>query len=64
MPEPHFGHLPFIAGRPFFSFVFVGFFMVRFVLHFTQYAITIKTILLEYYKWIELEFVFDYSFLH
>jgi len=37
---PHFGHLPFIAGFPFFSFTFFGSDISRFARHFTQYAWT------------------------
>src|SRR6059036_2464584 len=37
---PHFGHLPFIAGFPFFSFTFFGSAISRFARHFTQYAWT------------------------
>ena len=38
---PHFGHVPFTAGRPFFSLVSLGFLISLFALHFTQYASTI-----------------------
>ncbi len=38
---PHVGHVPFTAGRPFFSVVSSGSLMSRFSLHFTQYAVTI-----------------------
>ena len=38
---PHFGHVPLIAGRPFFNLVFLGSLTVRFARHFTQYAVTI-----------------------
>jgi len=38
---PHVGHVPFTAGRPFFSLVSLGSFMSLFSLHFTQYAVTI-----------------------
>ena len=38
---PHVGHVPFIAGRPFFSLTSSGSLMSRFSLHFTQYAVTI-----------------------
>ena len=37
---PHFGHLPFIAGFPFFNFTFFGSDISRFARHFTQYAWT------------------------
>src|SRR5213594_1178300 len=37
---PHFGHLPFIAGFPFFNFTFFGSSISRFARHFTQYAWT------------------------
>lgn len=36
---PQFGHVPFVAGFPFFSFVFTGFFISIDFLHFTQYAL-------------------------
>jgi len=35
---PHVGQVPLTAGLPFFSLVSLGFFISRFVLHFTQYA--------------------------
>jgi hypothetical protein len=38
---PHVGHVPFTAGRPFFSLVSWGSLMSLFSLHFTQYAVTI-----------------------
>ncbi len=38
---PHVGHVPFTAGRPFFSVVSSGSLMSLFSLHFTQYAVTI-----------------------
>ncbi len=38
---PHSGHVPFTAGRPFFSLVSSGFLMSLLALHFTQYAVTI-----------------------
>lgn len=38
MLVPHVGHVPLTAGLPFFSLVSLGFFISRFVLHFTQYA--------------------------
>jgi len=38
---PHVGHVPFTAGRPFFSLTSSGSLMSRFSLHFTQYAVTI-----------------------
>ena len=38
---PHFGHVPFTAGRPFFSVVSLGSLISLFALHFTQYASTI-----------------------
>jgi len=38
---PHSGHVPFTAGRPFFSLVSLGSFMSLLALHFTQYACTI-----------------------
>jgi len=38
---PHSGHVPFTAGRPFFSLVSSGSLMSLFALHFTQYAVTI-----------------------
>ena len=38
---PHSGHVPFTAGRPFFSLVSFGSFMSLLALHFTQYAVTI-----------------------
>ena len=42
---PHFGHVPFTAGRPFFSLVSLGSFISLLALHFTQYASTILKIL-------------------
>ncbi len=38
---PHSGHVPFTAGRPFFSLVSSGSLMSLLALHFTQYAVTI-----------------------
>lgn len=38
---PHTGHVPFVAGLPFFMVTCVGLFIVTFFLHFTQYASTI-----------------------
>ncbi len=38
---PHLGHVPFTAGRPFFSLVSSGSLMSLLALHFTQYAVTI-----------------------
>ena len=38
---PHVGHVPFTAGRPFFSLVSLGSLTSLFALHFTQYASTI-----------------------
>lgn len=38
---PHLGHVPFTAGRPFFSLVSLGSLISLFALHFTQYASTI-----------------------
>jgi len=38
---PQVGHVPFTAGRPFFSLVSLGSLMSLFSLHFTQYAVTI-----------------------
>ena len=35
---PHSGHLPSVAGRPFFSFTSLAPLMVRFALHLKQYA--------------------------
>lgn len=35
---PHFGHVPFTAGRPFFSLVSLGSLISLFARHFTQYA--------------------------
>src|SRR3990170_3759366 len=40
MPVPQTGHLPFIAGFPFFSVTFFASLISRFVLHFTQYPFT------------------------
>jgi len=39
---PHTGHLPFIAGLPFFNFTAAGSFISRLALHFTQYAWTMR----------------------
>lgn len=36
---PQFGHVPFVAGFPFFSFVLAGFLISTDFLHFTQYAL-------------------------
>ena len=41
---PHFGHVPFTAGRPFFSLVSLGSLISLLALHFTQYASTILKI--------------------
>ena len=41
---PHSGHVPFTAGRPFFSLVSLGSLMSLFSRHFTQYAVTILKI--------------------
>ncbi len=38
---PHLGHVPFTAGRPFFSLVSLGSLTSLLALHFTQYASTI-----------------------
>lgn len=35
---PHTGHVPFVAGLPFFKVTGFGSFISRFALHFTQYA--------------------------
>ena len=43
IPAPHSGHLPFIAGRPFFIVTRSVSFMTLFALHFTQYASSIVT---------------------
>jgi len=40
---PHFGQVPFIAGRPFFILISSGSLISLFALHFTQYAVTIIT---------------------
>ena len=42
IPVLYFWHLPFVASLPFFILVLVGFFIVLFALHFTQYPVTIK----------------------
>ena len=39
---PHTGHLPFMAGFPFFSVTAAASFISRFALHFTQYAWTMR----------------------
>ncbi|TSC73065.1 MAG: hypothetical protein G01um101438_88 [Parcubacteria group bacterium Gr01-1014_38] len=36
MEVPHTGHVPFVAGFPFFSVTGFGSFISRFALHFTQ----------------------------
>jgi len=46
MPVPHSGHLPFIALRPLAIVTSAGSFMLRFALHFTQYASIAAAILL------------------
>ncbi len=40
---PHTGHLPFVAGLPFFRVTGLASFISRFALHFTQYAWTMET---------------------
>ena len=38
---PHTGHVPWVAGLPFFMVMLFGSFISRFVRHFTQYACTV-----------------------
>ncbi len=40
---PHTGHLPLVAGFPFFSVTAAASFISRFALHFTQYAWTMRS---------------------